>query len=97
LWARLARSREVVLTKDGRPGALLLEVKPDNLETVVSAVRRALFSDAVCLIRARAEVEGELDEVAIEKEIQASRELRSWSSIPMRAFLRLPAHLAVPW
>lgn len=74
LWARLAQSREVVLTKDGRPGALLLEVKPDNLETVVSAVRRALFSDAVSLMRARAEVEGELDEVAIEKEIQASRE-----------------------
>ncbi len=74
LWARLERSREVVLTKDGKPGALLLEVKPENMETVVSAIRRALFSDAVSMMRARAEVVGGLDEAAIEREVQATRE-----------------------
>lgn len=74
LWARLARSREVVLTKDGKPGALLVEVKPETVEVVVSSIRRSLFSDAVSTMRARAEVLGGLDESEIEREIQATRE-----------------------
>lgn len=70
----LARSREVVLTKDGKPGALLVQVKPETVEAVVSSIRRSLFSDAVSTMRARAEVVGGLDESEIEREIQATRE-----------------------
>ncbi len=74
LWSRLSQSKEVVLTRDGKPGALMLEVNPENLETVVNAVRRALFSESVSKIRARAEIEGIPSEVEIAQEIAASRQ-----------------------
>ena len=75
LWERLEKSKEVVLTRDGKPGALMLEVSPGNLETVVAAVRRALFSEAVSNARARAERAGGLSDKDIEREIADSRRL----------------------
>ena len=73
LWSRLAASKELVLTRDGRPGALMVEVAPDNLELVVGAIRRALFSESVTQARRRARgVEGLEEE--IEREIQAARQ-----------------------
>ncbi len=72
LWRRLSSAKEVVLTRDGKPGALMVGVSPDNLEEVVAAVRRALFSLAVSNARARAEVQPASD-TEIEREIQASR------------------------
>ncbi len=53
LWETLAQEKEIVLTKDGRPGALILEISPETLETTLAAVRRALFSDAVAAARLR--------------------------------------------
>ena len=73
LWERLEKSKEVVLTRDGKPGALMLEVSPGSLEAVVAAVRRALFSEAVSNARARAERTGGLSDKDIEREIAASR------------------------
>ncbi len=73
LWARLAKEKEVVLTKDGKPGALMLEVTPENLETVVSAVRAALFSEAVSRVRRRAAERGVPSDDDILAEIKAVR------------------------
>jgi hypothetical protein len=72
LWNRLAASKEVVLTRDGKPGALMLEVTPETLEQVVASVRRALFSQAVSSARARAETDPVLDK-DIEREIRVAR------------------------
>lgn len=72
LWRRLSAAREVVLTCDGKPGALMVGVTPENLEEVVAAVRRALFSRAVSNARARVEVEP-VSDVDIEREIKAAR------------------------
>jgi hypothetical protein len=72
LWSRLSASKELVLTRDGKPGALMVEISPDNLEQVVSAVRRALFSEAVSQARRRAEENPDLEE-EIANEIEASR------------------------
>ncbi len=73
LWTRLSKDKEVVLTKDGKPGALMLEVTPESLETVVTAVRQALFSEAVSNIRRRAADEGVPSEAEIQAEIDAAR------------------------
>lgn len=72
LWSRLSASKELVLTRDGKPGALMVEISAENLEQVVTAVRRALFSEAVSQARRRAEGNPEL-EAEIAKEIEAAR------------------------
>lgn len=66
MWETLAREKELILTKDGKPGALILEISPEGLEATVAAVRRALFSESVSAARARtagvspAEIEREI-------------------------------------
>ncbi len=51
---RLATERELVVTKDGKPFALMIAVSPDSVEESVAEVRRALFSVAVMRARERA-------------------------------------------
>lgn len=53
MWEMLDKEKELVLTKDGKPGALILPITPESLEGTIRAVRRALFSEAVSAIRAR--------------------------------------------
>ena len=72
LWNRLSASKEVVLTRDGKPGALMIEVSPANLEQVVKSVRRALFSQAISNARTKTEL-SPVDDEEIEREIQATR------------------------
>ena len=73
MWEMLAREKELVLTRDGKPGALIVEITPEGLENAVSAVRRALFSEAVSSMRQRAAAEPPTDK-DIAREIQASRQ-----------------------
>ena len=75
VWEMLAREKELVLTRDGRPSALILEISPEGLEAAVAAIRRALFSDAVSAARTRAA--GALPSPGdIDAEILASRKAR---------------------
>lgn len=71
----LSRDREVIVTKDGKPFALMVEISPDAVEDSLDAVRRALFSSAVKQARSKA-VELPMDDESIAAEILASRESR---------------------
>ena len=73
MWEMLAREKELVLTRDGKPGALIVEITPEGLENAVSAVRRALFSEAVSSMRRRAAANPPTDK-DIAREIRASRQ-----------------------
>lgn len=53
LWQRLERDRELVITRDGQPCAILVGIDPDELEAALPAIRRALFSTAVGRVRDR--------------------------------------------
>jgi len=53
MWEMLQRDKELILTKDGKPGALILPVTPEGVEGTLRAVRRALFSETVSAIRSR--------------------------------------------
>jgi len=53
LWETLAREKEVILTRDGKPGALIIEISPEGAEATIAAVRRALFSESVSAARDR--------------------------------------------
>jgi len=75
MWEMLSREKELVLTRDGKPGALIVQITPEGLENAVAAVRRALFSEAVSSVRRRA-AEKPPSPGEIKSEIQASRRAR---------------------
>ncbi len=50
----IAKEREIVVTANGRPFAILTQVGPDTVEEEVAAIRRARARAAVDRIRARA-------------------------------------------
>ena len=50
----LRRDHELVVTKDGQPFALMVEISPDAVEDSLDEVRRALFSTAVKQARKKA-------------------------------------------
>lgn len=54
----LASEREIVLTANGRPFAVMTRVEPETLEEELLAIRRARARLAVERIRAKAKVEG---------------------------------------
>lgn len=73
LWEKLENERELVITKDGQPKAIMIGIEPDDLESSLREIRRSLFSAAVGRIRRRAY--GQID---IESEVSdAVRESRS--------------------
>ena len=76
LWEKLATERKLIITKDGKPSALMISVSPDTVEESLREIRRALFSAAVSRVRKRAETEGIPDDGAITAEIDQSRKER---------------------
>ena len=79
LWEKLARERELVITRDGRPSALMISISPETVEESLREIRRALFSGAVSRVRRRVEKEGIPDDSAIAAEIDQSRKDRGLS------------------
>ena len=55
LWERLRRERELIVTRDGLPCAIMVEVSPENADEALAEIRRALFSTAISRARRRAE------------------------------------------
>ncbi len=70
MWEMLQRDKELILTKDGKPGALILPVTPEGVEGTLRAVRRALFSETISAIRSRGAGCTSAD---IDREINAAR------------------------
>ncbi|MCD6416429.1 MAG: type II toxin-antitoxin system Phd/YefM family antitoxin [Planctomycetes bacterium] len=54
----LQKNREIVLTANGRPFALMTPVEPDNVEEELFAIRRARAQAALSRIRAKASADG---------------------------------------
>jgi antitoxin (DNA-binding transcriptional repressor) of toxin-antitoxin stability system len=73
---KLEKEKEIILTTDGRPFAILVGVTQDTVEESLAEIRRALFSSAVLGIRKRAAGRS-LANAAIEREITASRGART--------------------
>jgi antitoxin (DNA-binding transcriptional repressor) of toxin-antitoxin stability system len=75
LRATLEREREVVVTKDGRPFAIMVGVDEGGADDALREVRRALFSSAVLRARRRAR-EAPIGAADIAAEIKAVRKGR---------------------
>lgn len=54
LWKQLNAERELVITRDGKPCAILVEVNADSCDESLAEIRRGLFSSAVSRIRRKA-------------------------------------------
>ncbi len=75
LREKLEKERELILTKDGQPFALLIGVTPDNLEESLKEVRRAMFSKTIGRARKK-EIILPANNIDIENEIVKSRKNR---------------------
>jgi antitoxin (DNA-binding transcriptional repressor) of toxin-antitoxin stability system len=72
LWKSLEREKELIITRDGMPRALLVSISPEMVEEVLTEVRKALFSASVGRIRRKSR-EQPLGPDTIEKEIEKNR------------------------
>ena len=75
LRERLVKERELILTKDGQPFAVIIGIPPENVEKSLVEIRRAMFSTAVMGARQKAVLNppGQGD---IDNEIMKSRRSR---------------------
>jgi len=78
VWTKLAREREVILTSNGKPIAILSAVTEDTLEESLAAVRRARSVAAVERLQRQSVDAGTdtLSPAAINLEIVSAREAR---------------------
>jgi len=78
VWKRLSGEREMIITSNGRPIAILAAVNESNLEESLSAFRQARAVEAVASLQRRSLEQGtdniSLDE--IDAEIRAVRRKR---------------------
>lgn len=73
MWRTLASGREVVLTNNGKPAALMIDVSNSDFEQVLMAIRQAKAMIAYNSMRAVAAENGYMSEEEIEAEISAAR------------------------
>ncbi len=75
IWEKLARDHQVVVTRNGKPFAILTETSPLDLETDLQSLRRARFGRALASIRAEAQKKG-LDKLSSDQVNDIIRDAR---------------------
>ena len=79
IWKRLPGEREMIITNNGRPIAILAAVNESNLEESLAAFRQARAGEAVASLQRRS-VEQGTDKISmgeVEEEIKAVRRKRA--------------------
>ncbi len=78
VWKELPSQKEMIVTSNGRPIAMLSSINEDNLEQVLNAFRIARATNAVASIQYESAEQG-TDKISMEEievEIQAVRSSR---------------------
>ena len=73
LWEDLVTNGEVVITNNGRPTAIMLDISDGSFEETLKAVRQAKAAIAFNSMRAKAAAKGYMSDEEIEAEIAAAR------------------------
>ena len=79
IWKELPKEREMVVTSNGRPIAILAAINDANLEESLSAFRQARAVDAVASLQRRS-IEQGTDRISMDEinaEIKAVRKKRA--------------------
>ena len=73
---KVRQSGEVVITNNGKPSVLMLDISEDNFDEVVRAIRQAKAMIAFNSMKAVAAANGYMTDSEIENEIKAARSER---------------------
>jgi len=71
IWDTLSADGEVIITNNGKPTALMLNISETNFDEVVKAVRQAKAMIAFNSMRAKAATQGYMSDEEIDAEIAA--------------------------
>jgi len=79
VWERLDREREIILTSNGKPIALLTRISEEDFEKSVAAVRRARALMAMEEMQRASLTAGKnrISDAEIETEVKAARRSRA--------------------
>lgn len=64
IWEKLVREHQLVVTRNGKPFAILTETSPADLEADLQSLRRSRFGRALADIRTEARKKG-LDKLSL--------------------------------
>ncbi|MCR4719093.1 MAG: type II toxin-antitoxin system Phd/YefM family antitoxin [Firmicutes bacterium] len=73
IWDNLNNDGEAVITNNGKPTALLIDIAEDSFEETIKAIRQAKAMLAFNSMRAKAAKDGFMSDEEIEREICAAR------------------------
>ena len=73
VWANLAEKGEAIITNNGKPAAIMLNLNEENFEEMLAAARQLKAIAAVSNIRKMSEKRGFFTEEEISEEIEAYR------------------------
>ena len=73
VWDNLSAGGEVVITNNGKPSALMIDIPDGSFDEIVQAVRQAKAMIAFNSMRRKAAASGFMTEEEIEAEISAAR------------------------
>ena len=73
IWQKLSQDGKMVITNNGKPTALLLDISNEDLEETLLTLRQVKAMRLFNRMRADAQQRGFLSESEIEAEIQAAR------------------------
>ena len=73
VWSDLSNGAEVILTNNGRPSAIMIDIPEGNFDEVIQAVRQAKAMIALNNIRLKAARSGFMSDEEIESLIDEAR------------------------
>jgi prevent-host-death family protein len=78
VWKTAQRERDIIITSNGKPVAILTAIKEDTLEEELDSIRRARALNALDYIHRKSIKEGtdRISEEEIEEEIRSVRKVR---------------------
>ena len=76
MWASLKYNGEAIITNNGKPAALMLDISEDNFEVMMQAVSQAKAMIAFNNMRSRVAARGFMSGEEIESEIEAARAMK---------------------
>ena len=73
IWQKLSRDGKMVITNNGKPAALLLDISGEDLEETLITLQQVKAMRLFNQMRAQAQKRGFLSKKEVETEIQAAR------------------------
>jgi prevent-host-death family protein len=75
VWDKLSETQEIIITNNGKPTALMIEIDDENLEEVLASVRQSMAMRAVNKLRIASVRSGrsEMTSEDIDEEIYKAR------------------------